>query len=233
MRGIEFSKAHILTAEPGIGAWSYGQYFQNMPVPDERVRAGIFAFKQELIYLGYGDGVKLDLPMFGSNMDAMTRTFQKDSGGLMIDGKIGSKTARHMFRTRGLRFQMAHAVPGNYITKQITLESANDPVAQGYADKGDEGLGQVHLSFHPDITLAEAWDPSFAIPWLGGQLVGATAYCNGDFDGGLAAYNIGWVYAKRWVEAGKPASGGPLLGTVDSFARATQYVALIKSQPIY
>lgn len=238
-QGIQFAKAKVVEAKvvggpvPGIGAWSFGRYHYNMDVPNSRVAAGIFAFKQELIYLGYGEGIKVDLPIFGSNMRDQTLAFQKDSGGLDVDGQIGSKTARHMFFTRGNRFQNAHAIPGKLVVRQITLESANDPVAQGYADDGDEGLGQIHLSYHPEITVEQAWDPSFAIPWLGGQLVGATAYCDNDFDGGVAAYNIGWTYARQWVRDGKPASGGPLLGTVDSYARATKYVALVKQQPLY
>lgn len=212
----------------GLGAWSYGFYHLGMEVPDGRVEAGIFAFKQELIYNGFADGIILELPSWGGHAVTQTKKFQASTGQIKADGVLGPTTARYLFAKRVHAFTVAHGIPGSLVGRQGTLESANDPVAQGYTDVEDEGWGQVHLPFHTEITQAQAWDPSFAIPWLGSQLVGARNYCDDDWDGGVAAYNVGWFYARLWVRAGKPARG-LVAESIDWYARATAYVALVKA----
>jgi len=217
----------------GLGAWSYGSYKVGMDV-DDRVAAGIFAFKQELIYRGFGQGIKLDLPVYGNMIEARVKDFQTTTNGaLRVDGEIGSKTARYLFWTRANKVALNFSIPQRLLAKLGTLESANDPVAQGYVDPDDEGWAQIHMSFHPEITVEQAHDPSFAIPWAGAQLAAAADYCDDDWDGGVAAHNIGWFYARQWVRDQKPASGGPLIGDADSYERATRYVALVKRQPVF
>lgn len=217
-------------ATPGLGAWSYGFYEYGMEVPDERVAKGIFAFKQELIYRGFDKGIILDLPEYGKAIRDRVKEFQAATG-LAADGRIGPRTARALLWTRCVRSMNAAGVPDRLTARLITLESNDDPVAQGYVDSDDEGLSQIHLPFHLDVSKEEAWDPSFAVGFVTGQLVGAAANCGGDYDGGVASYNCGWFIAKQWVEAGKPAS--LVINDFDWGARATNYVRLVRKQPIY
>lgn len=214
----------------GLGAWSYGPYHYNMDVPDDRVRRGIFAFKQELIYRGFGRGIILDLPVFGSAARDRTIDFQ-NAIHVTPDGELGARTARSLFWTRANHEGLRAGIPYRLVARLCTLESNNDPVAQGFADEGDEGGAQIHMAFYPDITIEQAHDPSFYYPWVAGRLVSAAGYCDGDYDGAVAAHNIGWTYAREWVRAGKPAS--LVINGFDWGARATTYVALVKRQAIY
>jgi hypothetical protein len=214
-----------------LGAWSYVYEF-GMTVDTARKRAGVHAMKAELIYNGYIYGIRLEVDAFGNYARDRTRDFQKVQG-IEMDGVIGPITARRLFRKRVREQEVLRGIPDHLLGCQGTLESNNDPVAEGTVDPDDEGWGQIHLPFHPEVTEAEAWDPSVSIPWTAKELADAAVYTK-DWDGGVAAYNIGWPYARQWVAAGKPSSGGPIMGNdkngnpIDSFARATLYVKLVR-----
>jgi len=217
----------------GLGAWSYGDYYYNMPVPDDRVAAGIFAFKQELIYCGYGDGIKLDLPIFGNMVKARLIDFQKYAG-LDPDGRMWSNDARALFRKRSNDIQRSRGIPYSYLAKIKTLESNNDPVAQGYVDDRDEGIMQFHLPYWPDWTKEMAWNPALAMPAAADKMVNAKA-STGSWKGAVAAHNIGVPYAALWVSEDYPAEGGPIMGVdaqgnpIYAFTRATNYLRLVES----
>lgn len=216
----------------GRGAWPFyyklGLDFRASP--QGRDAHGIYALKRELIYNGNtGDGKMVaDSAMWGSYADLACRTFQKQHG-LIVDGELGPTTARHLLSKRFTALETQYGIPSKLLSKIKTLESSNDPVAQGYVDIDDEGLMQINLHFHPDITFEYAWDPAQCGPLGGSQLQSAITYCDHDLDGGVAAWNIGRYYARQWVQAGKPASGGPMIGSDDAYARATKYVALVNA----
>lgn len=216
----------------GRGAWPFyyklGLDFRSNPAG--RDAHGIYALKRELIYNGNtGNGLmRADLAFWGDSADLALRTFQKQHD-LVVDGVLGSGTARVLFHKRFLAICAQYGIPNELVAKIKTLESSNDPVAQGWVDIDDEGCMQINLHFNPSITQDEAWDPPFAGDYGGKQLASAIIYCDHDLDGGVAAWNIGRYYAKQWVEAGKPVSGGPIIGQDDAWARATKYVALVKA----
>jgi hypothetical protein len=191
--------------------------------------AGVKAIKRELIYNGYdGGGIIADKPTFGGNAVTATKEFQADHG-LTADGIVGPDTARHLFRKRIAKAELDHGIPNHLVGKLVHLESNDDPVAIGTVDPGDFGLGQIHLSSHPEVTEAEAIDPSFAVPWVARYLAGLyTATGSVDYDLALAAYNAGTDLAIRWGNAGKPASGGPKLHDGrDAWQVLTKYVQLV------
>ena len=213
----------------GLGAWSFGYYKRGM-VLNERTRAGILAFKAELEYIGHAQGIDLTLPVYGNMIEQRVKDMQA-TWNLTVDGKIGPKTARYLFWSRANREALSRGIPGRLVHKLVTLESAHDPVAQGFVDPADEGGAQIHMPFNPDVTLAQAWDPAFYFPWLADRLVDAREY-TGDWDGAVAAHNVGSETARLWVAAGKPPSGRVRDG-IDWFTRATNYVALVKRQPVF
>jgi hypothetical protein len=220
----------------GLGAWSFGFYHQGMEVPNNRVAAGITAFKQALIDNGYGKGIDITLPLFGSNMKKRTIDFQ-NAEGITADGIIGPTTARHLMRFYAFGEEMGSTIeiPDHLLQKLGGHESGHDPVAQGYVDLHDEGENQISLTNHPEITIEQAWSPSFSIPWTARALRKFYVNTAADWDGAIASHNTGSFYAAQWVKAGKPSSGLIILiggNPVDIYTRAKVYVAGVRAMPI-
>jgi peptidoglycan hydrolase-like protein with peptidoglycan-binding domain len=189
---------------------------------------GCIAIKRELKYNGSSFGQD-DQPKIGTNADKAIRAFQ-EAEALVVDGQAGPITCRHLFRKRARSEQSAYHVAGQLVERVKTLESDNDPAAEGVVDPDDWGLGQINLPQHADVTFEQALDPAFVIPYMARGL--ASAYKSiGDWDGAGAAWNVGTFYAGAWVAAGKPASGH-VVGSIDWFARAYRYVALVHAQPL-
>ena len=91
----------------------------------------------------------------------------------------------------------------------------------------DNGLAQINSAAHPDVTLAQADNPAFAIPWQAHYLAGLIKQQNGQsygYDsvrGALAAYN-----------AGSPTSVAGLSYAQEVLNRAQQYGAGGISGPV-
>lgn len=217
----------------GLGAWSFGYYHYGMEVPNDRVAAGIVAFKRALIDNGYVKGIVPDLAIFGSAMRNRTVAFQEHNG-LTPDGIIGPTTARFLFRKYTFADEAAENIPNHLLGRLGFTESSHDPVAQGFEDPEDEGWAQINLPSHPQVTREQAWTPSFAIPFAGTLLGNFYAGVVRDWDGAVASFNVGQTYAAKWVKAGKPAGGLVVdLGgeKIDVYARAYNYVLLVKAAP--
>jgi putative peptidoglycan binding protein/transglycosylase-like protein with SLT domain len=215
----------------GVGAWSFGFYHKGMIISNERVAAGVIAFKHALIDNGYGVGINLAVTTFGESMRKQTVAFQKAKG-IGADGVIGPTTARYLFRLYSYQAENSGTVliPDHLLQRLGAQESGHDPVAQGYFDFHDEGWAQINLISHPQVTQSQAWKPSFAIQWAGNYIKSFYVNTNADWDGAIASYNIGVYYANKWVEAGKPTNGGPIVSGFDMWLRATNYVHGVKSR---
>lgn len=220
----------------GLGAWSYGFYHEGMAVPDNRVAAGIIAFKHALIDNRFSAGIDITKEKFGPATEAQVKLFQTQSK-IKVDGIIGPETSRYLMRVYSFQAELGSTIemPDHLLQKLCNHESGHDPVAQGYIDEHDEGEVQISLTNHPAISQQQAWTPSFAIPWAGNDL--KKFYVNeiADWDGALASYNIGQYYAVKWVKAGKPSSGLIIMldnKPVDIYTRANTYVVGVRAQPV-
>jgi Transglycosylase SLT domain len=71
----------------------------------------------------------------------------------------------------------------------LWVESRFNPKARSSA--GAVGIAQIELSAHPDVTAAEAENPSFAIPWAARYLALLKRHAGGSTVGALRAYNTG------------------------------------------
>ena len=196
--------------------------------PQGREAYGIYALKQELIYNNFAKGVVSVLPYWGKSAVAQTKNAQKFFG-IQMDGVLGPETARYLFRKR-----LAEQKNGDLLSQIKSLESDNDPVAQGYEDLDDEGLFQENLPSNPDLTQVQCWTPSFIVPHAASQLASRIKSC-GSKKAGVAGWNIGNEYATEWRKAGYPASGKIVEvdgEQIDMFARATTYYADVTKQAL-
>ncbi len=218
-----------------MGAFDFNNYKTGMVVPaihQDRVGLAFVALKKELAYNGFGLNLVVDKPVFGEAATNRTKEFQT-SVGLTPNGEIGRTTARELFRKRVEEIEDTYGYPRGTLGKKFLLESAYDPVAIGWADPDDTGIAQINIRIHTSVTKEEAFDPEFSFNW-------AADYVSDNRDriekevntlkAARASYNVGVEYAKRWMLAEFPASGGPMLGGQDSFTRATNYIALIDKQ---
>jgi len=213
---------------PLSGAWSSYYKFGDTAALGTPRAYGIIAIKKELIYLGSKRAIDIRLAYFGDAVRNAVKGFQS-SHGLEADGVVGPATARQLFKTRIFQAELDFGIPDHLSFKQISLESGFDPGATGNVDPKDRGLCQINGTAHPDVTDDKAFDPSFAIPWAVKYLKdGIDAL--GDIDAGLASYNVGRFYAKKWLEAGKPDSGLYTVGGKDYAAICTNYVNLVRSR---
>jgi hypothetical protein len=210
-----------------LSAWAW-TYKHGWVATTDRQVAGLHAVKAGLISSGYGHGVDLSVKAFGDAATRQTREFQK-ANGLYVDGDLGPTTARHLWRHYVNAAEMSFQIPDHWLGKMCTLESNNDPVAEGTVDPEDEGLLQIHRPFHPELTLAEVWSPAFIVPWAANVLQRSKVSLR-YWTAAVASWNIGLTFARQWSAAGFAVKGGPQLGGEDSFARAARYVTLVSEQ---
>jgi hypothetical protein len=187
--------------------------------------------KKELEYNGFGSGLVMN-PVFGDAAANRLGEFQT-SKGLKADKQAGPATLKELFRQRVEVIEDLFNLWRGTLGRQLWLESSFDPIAVGVADPDDTGIAQINLRIHSTLTQAQAFDPTFSFRWAAQYITDAQNRMIKEVDvakAARAAYNVGTEYAKEWMLAGFPASGGPQLGSEDSFARATKYIALIDKQ---
>ena len=217
-----------------MGAFEYGAYRRGQDGKnDPRLLAAITAIKKELIYNGYGEGIDLTVTHFGATVEKRLKEFQASRLITPVDGKAGMKTLMELFRKRVQTTETKYELSSGSIGKLLKLESGYDPVALGYVDPDDTGIAQINLRIHSSISVAQAYDPAFAIDWTGRYLSGqydAIASRANVMKAARAAYNVGNGNAYNWMMDGFPPSGGPLLNGEDVYTRATRYIELIDKQ---
>lgn len=215
-----------------MAAWTHIYKHGLSALADSPTGYGIIAIKNELTHLGLQGKIVRTTPSYGDAVREQVKIFQKKEG-LSVDGEVGPETARALFRTRANQLEKYYSIPVNLLNQQKTLESNNDPAAIGQVDPDDKGLMQIHLPFFPNVTEKQAFTPAFSMDWAAKKLVSDHKSAQ-DWDGALAAYNIGLYYAIQWVKAGKPKSGGPIVGSngVDLYTTASNYVTYVHNVPV-
>lgn len=204
----------------------YGPEVEAMKDPRGRVAFGLYAFKKELIFNGLAVGLDARLPTFCVSTSRYVIEFQK-ANDLEPDGLIGPKTAQILFSMRTRHLEHRFGIYDGLLSKLKTARSGNDPVAEGPA--GEEGIMGLNVPFEPETRLEDAWDPAWALEVGASRLLAAIRFCE-DEAGGIASWEIGRWYAREWVKAGKPPSGGPEIGKQDAYLRAFSYVQLVNDR---
>lgn len=74
------------------------------------------------------------------------------------------------------------------IAAMLFTESGYNPQA---VNKNDRGIAQINRRAYPKITDTQAYDPTFAIPFLAKTVKSDLDYFGGDMSRAIAAYNVG------------------------------------------
>lgn len=123
--------------------------------------------------------------------------------GLVEDGVVGSKTMQALLLPVIERTAHRTGVPIAAIYGILANEGGWDPGAVGWIDPSDVGLAQINLTYHPSVTMSDAFCPSFAVNFIALYLANAEKQL-GDPRLAVASYNLGIGGTRQWVEAGSP-----------------------------
>lgn len=158
---VEVRKGAWQAGADGFMSWDWGNdggYFTKGEEGRDGIATtprgfAIIALKVELAALGFNGNettptMKLDLPVFGTSMAANVKNFQQ-SVGLEADAVVGPRTCKALAHNRVVLFEERLNIPGQFVCKQIDLESSWYPAARNSTD--DFALGQVH----------DPWDATF------------------------------------------------------------------------
>jgi len=200
-------------ATPGLSAVL--RFIDGQPVPlDElAVHYGVKAI-QTLLNDCSGLGVKIKVDgVFGKDTDYAVRKLQK-IGSIKVDGVVGPNTMKTLLflptRNKTIDEDEWKAVWGI-----LYYEGGWDPGAVGYADQNDLGLAQVNRVANPSVTIAQAFDPYWAIAFIINYLGNAGKYLGDDIRDQVASYNLGIGGAKQWIAAGRPDVWLPSWSTIE------------------
>jgi hypothetical protein len=223
-----------------VGAFDVPYRFGLRAAADDPIGYAILAIKAELLRQGYKGGVRAgrihpptgqpvatinpDTTLFGTATDKAVRLFQGDHA-LLVDGIVGPITARTLFRDRKVDAEHAYGIPDHLLCKMATLESANDPGATGTDNPADTGIMQINTKLNP-VTVVQACSPSYAVPYAATWMK-AFYDLHADWDAACASWHVGQGGAADWLNARKPATGGPVW-LPDLYRQATTYVKLVK-----
>lgn len=220
-------RSQTRSADQSYGAWRVFYHRGLAGAAGTSLGYAIVAVKRELVFNGFTRGVDTATRYFGAGAEAATMRFQT-AHGLKADGVVGPHTALLLLRKRAEQAADNRGIPDHLLARQKTWESANDPNAIG-PDGNDHGLVQIRLTSHPDVSLAEAVDPGFSLPWAADRE--HSNYLNlRDWDAVLCAWNAGYSLAAKWLAAGKPDRGGPVNANgVDLYYACSNYVSHVRA----
>lgn len=126
--------------------------------------------------------------------------------GVEADGIVGPATMRALLDDVVRDSASAVGVPVGILGGIAAHESLLDPAAVG-ANGMDHGVAQINLGVHhPQVTLANAMDPGYALHWTGEDLAMVHAQWEGKttadpWDIAIAHHNSP-LLAKRWAITG-------------------------------
>jgi hypothetical protein len=82
-----------------------------------------------------------------------------------------------------------YGISSYWLAALLWTESRMHPTA--VSKTGDYGIAQINRAAHPEVTQAEAENPSFAIPWAAAELSRLKAAKGGSLPQAIEAYNVG------------------------------------------
>lgn len=131
------------------------------------------------------------------------------SFGVTADGVVGPETMRWLLWPHIHQIANYRNVPWNIIYGLLQNEGAWDPGAVGWVDGNDLGLAQINLTYHPDVTLSEAFCSSFAINFIANYMATALQAFDNNVIDATVSYNLGIGGARQWIRDGRPIQWTP------------------------
>lgn len=196
---------YMLASDPhdkiGLGTWCRRE--QGLPV-DQDYNAtfhGVVAIQALL-----NAYVKADLSgdgIFEERTKWYTAEAQKKAG-LTPDGIVGPKTMKAILLPLIEHISAELEEPWEPIYGILRWEGGFDPGAVGRIDPQDWGLAQINTKYHPEVSFAEAFCPSFAVRFVASYIRYALDSLSGNLRDAVASYNLGIGGAKQWIEDGRP-----------------------------
>lgn len=179
---------------------------------DLAVNYGVKAI-QKLLNLAGASPKLVEDGVFGkSGTDAAVRAFQEKTG-LKVDGSVGPNTMKQLLLPHIKRLGGTDDVGGQprwtVVYGFLANEGAWDPGAVGYYDDSDLGLAQINGRAHPDLSVAQRFDPMVAIQFNIDYLKNALSYLNNNLRDSVLSYNLGIGGTKTWIAAGRPRYWNP------------------------
>lgn len=137
----------------------------------QAVHLGVKAIQNRVNAYGYSPALIVD-GQYGETTKYGVMWLQAKLGfnGTDRDGIAGPMTCRALWRDLLIWFGGTYHVPASQLYGFIMLESVGDPGAVGYTTPSDRGLNQINLVAHPNVTVEQAFDPTFAINFTAKRL---------------------------------------------------------------
>jgi hypothetical protein len=146
--------------------------------------------------------------IIGPKTDERIRNKQKELG-VTQDGLVGPRTMKAMVMPLVEAAGKKHGVRSALLCGKLTHEGNWDPGAVGWSDPDDLGLSQINLRAHPRVSVAEAFDPEFAIDFGARFMAENLRAFDGNERYAVAAYNLGAGGTRQWIAAGAPDTWQP------------------------
>ncbi len=189
------------------------------PLDDLAVYYGVKAIQQLINLAGVTPKLSED-GVLGKGSDAGIRAYQTKAG-LKVDGSVGPNTMKSLLLPHIKRIGGTVKVGGQerwtVVFGFLTNEGGFDPGAVGTVDEADLGLAQINGRAHPNMTVAQRFDPMVAIQFNLDYLTEALANLNNNLRDAVLSYNLGIGGTRIWIKAGRPRyyspDSGPLRDT--------------------
>jgi peptidoglycan hydrolase-like protein with peptidoglycan-binding domain len=137
----------------------------------QAVHLGVKAIQARVNAYGYSPALVVD-GTYGPETAAGVKWVQGKVGISLAgqDGIAGPVTCRALWRDLLIWSGGVHHVPASQLYGFIMLESLGDPGAVGVVTPSDRGLNQINLVAHPNITVEQAFNPTFSIDYTAKRL---------------------------------------------------------------
>lgn len=183
-----------------------------VPTTDDlAVNYGVKAI-QKLVNLAGASPKLAEDGVSGKGTDAGVRAFQKKTG-LKVDGSVGPNTMKALLLPHIKKMAGTADVGGQpkwtVVYGFLANEGGWDPGAVGYIDEADLGLAQINGRAHPDMSVAERFDPIVAIQFNIDYLDNALKNLKGNLRDAVLSYNLGSYGITLWIKAGRPRYWNP------------------------
>lgn len=140
--------------------------------------------------------------LFDQKTEQAVKDVQRKAN-LVQDGIVGKTTMRTLLTPVVQSASRSANVQWDIVLGLIFNESAFDPGAVGVLDPNDIGLAQINLLANPNVTISDAFCPSFAIRYVVNRLSAANAVFKNE-DDTIASYNLGMAGTREWISLGRP-----------------------------